>query len=64
MMSVGILLLYNDDSTTSTSSQDSTPDWRILVAIVLLIGVLPNALFFLCKRFRDCILSVAAIESQ
>ena len=50
---------YNDDSTTS--SQDSTPDWRILVAIVLLIGVLPNALFFLCKRFRDCILSVAAM---
>ena len=36
-------------------------DWRILVVIVLLVGVLPNALFFIWKGFRDCIQSVVAI---
>ena len=30
-------------------------DWRILVAIVVLVGVLPNALFFIWKGFRDCL---------
>ena len=51
---------FNSDSATS-SHQNGKADWRILIAIVLLVGVLPNALFFLCKRFRDCILSVAAM---
>ena len=50
---------FNNDS--DTSSQNDKADWRILVAIVLLVGVLPNALFFIWKGFRDCIQSVVAI---
>jgi len=48
---------FNNDS---ASSQNDGPDWRILVAIVLLVGVLPNALFFIWKGFRDSILSIPA----
>jgi len=44
---------FNDDS--ATSSQNDSPDWRILVAIVLLVGILPIALFFFWKGFRDCL---------
>eukprot|EP01083_Nonionella_stella_P108632 316116_1 len=49
---------YNNEDSTTSSENDN--HWRILVAIALLVGVLPNALFFIWKGFRDRIQSVAA----
>ena len=53
---------FNDDS--ATSSQVDKADWRTLVSIVLLVGVLPNTLFFIWKGFRDRILSVFKTKSH
>jgi len=51
---------FDDDAATSSQSQNDKADWGILVAIVLLVGVLPNALFFIWKGFRDVIRSIPA----